>query len=279
MRELARPDRRVRSVTSLTNPTVKLLRSLHSGKGREETGLFLAEGARTATQALRRNIVPRVLAYRAEERDRRTVLELRDACLAAGGECLEVNGEILEKISRRDNPQAVICAYPILKRRPRDLDPSQVGVIVALDRVRDPGNLGTILRTADAAGADGVLLIGESCDPFSVEAVRASMGSIFSIPIYAGGEADFLRLAGGWPGPILGSSPAAAQSYRSVKLVRPALLVMGNEQTGLSSAVEGACTEMLRIPLAREVESLNLAVATGVLLFALAEPEDAAGDF
>jgi RNA methyltransferase, TrmH family len=266
------PDWQSRSVTSLTNPTVKLLRSLHSGKGREETGLFLAEGARTATDALRHGAVPRILIHHAAERNDPTVADLRRACLSAGGECLEVTAEILEKVSRKDNPQPVIGAYPIVKRSLRDLDPPQVRVMVALDRVRDPGNLGTILRTADAAGAGGVLLIGESCDPFSVEAVRASMGSIFSVPIFARSEADFLRLAESWPGMILGTSSVADRDYRLVKLSTPGLLVMGNEQKGLSDAVAAACTETVRIPLARGVESLNLAVATGILLFALAEP-------
>jgi RNA methyltransferase, TrmH family len=167
----------------------------------------------------------------------------------------------------------VIGAYPIVRRRPRDLDPRKVRVAVALDRVRDPGNLGTVLRTADAAGAGGVLLIGESCDPFSVEAVRASMGSIFSMPVFAGNEAEFLAFAAGWPGAILGASPAAGRDYRATKLGSPGLIVVGNEQKGLSEAVARACTAMVRIPLAGGVESLNLAVATGILLFALAGPD------
>jgi TrmH family RNA methyltransferase len=272
MTAVARSEPRLRTVASLANPTVKLLRGLHSGKGREETGLFLAEGLRTATHALRQGAAPRILLYHAAERERDEVARLRSACLSAGGECLEVNDEILAKIARKDNPQPVSGAYPIATRRAEDLDPRAVRLVVALDRVRDPGNLGTILRTADAAGADGVLLIGESCDPFSVEAVRASMGSIFSVPVYAGGEADFLRLAASWPGMILGTSSAAGRDYRSVRPAKPTLLVMGNEQAGISSAVAAACTEMLRIPLAREVESLNLAVATGILLFALTGP-------
>lgn len=260
-------------VTSLTNPLVKELRALHARKERREAGLFLAEGARTVIEALQNGQTPQVLVYHREGRDRDVVRDLRRACLAAGGTCLEVDTAVLEKISRKDNPQTVLAAFAYRHRTFQEIDPRAAPVFVALDRVRDPGNLGTIIRTADAVGAGGVLLIGETCDPGSVEAVRASMGSIFAMPVFEGSEDDFAALAARWPGAIVGTHLKAREHYREADLPRPILVVMGNEQAGISDRIAGLCTNLVRIPMKGRADSLNLAIATGVMLYGVAEPD------
>ena len=215
-------------MTSLSNATVKALRALGDRKGRRESGLFLAEGARTALEALDNGRAPEILAYHRAGREREPVRRLRRACLEAGGECLEVDDAVLAKIARKDNPQSVVAAFRWTRRPFAGIDPGAARVFVALDRVRDPGNLGTIVRTADAVGAGGVLLVGETCDPTSVEAVRASMGSIFAVPVLEGSQDDFLALAARWPGAVVGTALAAAAHYRRAALGAPILLVMGS---------------------------------------------------
>ena len=265
----------MREIVSLTNPLVKQLRALHQRKERRESGLFLAEGARTIVEALDNGQAPEILVYHREGRDRAVVARLREACLAAGGTCIETNDTVLAKISRKDNPQSVVAAFRWVERGFDTVDPVSARVFVALDRVRDPGNLGTVIRTADAVGAGGVLLIGETCDPASVEAVRASMGSIFAVPVFAGSEADFLALCARWPGAVIGTALPATVHYRRTDAPAPYLVVMGNEQAGITDAIAGACTHLVRIPMVGRADSLNLAISTAVMLYGIAEPEEA----
>ena len=169
----------IKSITSLTNQTIKDIRALHMRKEREATGQFLAEGLKIIVDALDQGITPQILVY-GKDADRHPLLDRAIAeTLSAQGEVLEVTREILEKISRKDNPQMVIAVFGQIIRQLGDIDPSSAEVWVALEQVRDPGNLGTIVRTADAAGIGGVILIGDCVDPYSVETVRATMGSIF----------------------------------------------------------------------------------------------------
>jgi TrmH family RNA methyltransferase len=188
--------------------------------------------------------------------------------VAAGGTVLEVSEKVLSAITRRDNPQMVVGVFaqkylPLNAIRPKDGD-----VWVALDRVRDPGNLGTVIRTADAVGAKGVILVGDTTDPFSVETVRATMGSIFAVPVARASFESFLAWRKGFPGLVAGTHLKGAVDYRSVDFGnRPVLLMMGNEQQGLPDELAASCDRLLRIPQAGRADSLNLAVATGVMLF------------
>jgi TrmH family RNA methyltransferase len=255
-------------ITSLTNATVKLLAGLRLQKHREEHGLFLMEGLRTAQDAARAGAVPKILAVRSDQTAEKEVQALVSACHAAGGRTLTVTSEILAKITQKDNPQGVVGAYAIPSRSLSDLKP---GLVVALERVRDPGNLGTVIRTADAVGAAGVVLIGPSCDAYSIEATRAGTGSIFHVPVYACREDEFIALAKKWPGEVVGTAMTAKDVYRGAAYKKPALIVMGTEQSGLSDKIAKACTRMVRIPMPGRAESLNLSVAAALMLYAAAE--------
>jgi len=157
-----------RQVTSLTNPTVKAVRALHMRKEREESGLFLAEGLKLVGEALDLGRTPRILLYGPEAASMPILRRAAAATAEAGGDVIEVNREILEKVSRRDNPQTVVAVFPQEFADLQSLHPSSARCWVALQAVRDPGNLGTIVRTADAAGCGGVILVGDCCDPYSV---------------------------------------------------------------------------------------------------------------
>jgi TrmH family RNA methyltransferase len=140
-------------------------------------------------------------------------------------------------------------------------------VWIALESVRDPGNLGTIVRTADAAGAAGVILVGDTVDPFSVEAVRATMGSVFAVPLARANRGEFQKLALAWPGTIVGTHLSATTDYRKTDYRTPVLLVMGGEQAGLSAETAALAKTLVKIPMAGKADSLNLAVATAIMLF------------
>ena len=259
----------VKTVTSLTNPLVKSLRALHLKKHRDETGLFLAEGLQLVRYAIEANWTVETLVCAAGSLDDGAIADAAAQTKTAGGTVLQVPVAVLAKIARRDNPQTVLGVF-----RQRFGSLAKVGELlrgsglwVALDRIRDPGNLGTIIRTADAAGAQGVILIGESCDPFATETVRATMGSIFHVPVARAGESDFIDHAKTTPVRLVGTHLTGAVDYRKADYRPPCALVMGNEQKGLSDALARACDQLVRIPMAGRAESLNLAVATGLMIY------------
>jgi TrmH family RNA methyltransferase len=257
-----------RQVTSLTNATVKAVRALHARKGREESGLFLAEGLKLVGEAFELARIPRILLYGPEARSLPLLGRVAQATEAAGGDVIEVSREILEKVSRRDNPQTVIAVFEQVFADLGQLRPDTAGCWVGLQAVRDPGNLGTIVRTADAAGCGGVILIGECCDPYSVEAVRATMGSIFAVPLFRTSEADFIAWRARWPGAVVGTLLSAQLDYRQADYRRPTLILMGNEQAGLPPELAAVCDVNVKIPMRGRADSLNLSVATGIMIYA-----------
>jgi TrmH family RNA methyltransferase len=149
-----------------------------------------------------------------------------------------------------------------------DLRPETSRCWVGLEAVRDPGNLGTIVRTADAAGCGAVILIGECCDPYSVEAVRATMGSIFAVPIVRTDVDAFLDWRTHWASAVVGTLLTADVDFRHAPYRDPTLILMGNEQAGLTARLAAACDVNVKIPMRGRADSLNLAVATGVMIYA-----------
>jgi TrmH family RNA methyltransferase len=257
-----------RAITSLSNPTVKAARALHMRKAREETGQFLAEGLKIITEAVELGRAPRQLLYGAEAAGHPLLKQALAATEAAGGEAIEVSRDILGKISRRDNPQTVLAVFDQAYAPLDSLSPHAAACWVALEAVRDPGNLGTIVRTADAAGCGGVVLVGECCDPFSVEAVRATMGSIFAVKLARATTDAFLAWRAAWPGSVVGTLLTAATDFRAAIYTPPSLILMGNEQAGLTPDLAAACDVTVKIPMRGRADSLNLAVATGVMIYA-----------
>jgi TrmH family RNA methyltransferase len=257
-----------RAITSLQNERVKLIRSLDMRKARKETGLFVAEGASVLVTARDAGWAPRMLVFLAGSASGGIHRDLVAWALAAGAECLEVPQPVLAKLAAKDNPQTMLGVFG--QRWADEPAPHAVAadaVWLALEAIRDPGNLGTIVRTADAVGAAGVILVGNAVDPYAREAVRASMGSIFNVPLLRLTRERFLALAARWPGESIGTHLRAADDFRSVAYRMPALLIMGSEGPGLSDELAGACTRLVRIPMASRLDSLNLAVATALMLY------------
>ena len=257
-----------RTVTSLTNPTVKAVRALHMRKERDETGLFVAEGLKTVIEGVETGHAPKILMYGQGAADHPLLQNALRATLQARGEVIEVTQDILAKVSRRDNPQAVVGVFTQVFKPLAEIDPEEAPCFVALHRVRDPGNLGTIIRTADAAGCGGVILIGECCDPWSVEGVRATMGSIFAVPLTVATEAEFAAWRAGWPGSVVGTLLSAEVDHREAAYAKPIIVLMGNEQQGLTPDMAAHCDMNVKIPMRGRADSLNLSVATGIMIYA-----------
>ncbi|MEM1046932.1 MAG: RNA methyltransferase [Pseudomonadota bacterium] len=261
------PPGSVHRITSLTNPQVKAIRALGQRKGRRATGTFLAEGLKLVRDGLEAGWTIESFAYSRTVADQDAVTDAALAARKAGAQILEVTDPIMEKIARRDNPQMVVGVFR-QKVQPLDRLLSVTdGLWLCLEGIRDPGNLGTILRTAEAAGIDGVVLVGETTDPFGLEAVRASMGSLFHVRIARIDRAAFLEARPRWPGRIIGTHLSGTSDYRAVSKARPLTVFMGNEQSGLDDELAGCCDDLVIIPMRGKADSLNLAVATGIVLF------------
>ena len=256
-----------RQITSLTNPTVKAVRALHLRKGRDETGQFLAEGLKLVIEAIDLGRIPSILLFGPDAASHPMLRRAVQVTEAGGGEVIEVSRDILEKVSRRDNPQAVAAVFPQVFTALSAVQPTSARCWVALQAVRDPGNLGTIVRTADAAGCGGVILVGDCTDPYSVEAVRATMGSVFAVKIAKATPDAFLAWRATWPGSVVGTLLSATVDHRAADYRRPVLLLMGNEQAGLPPELADACDVNVKIPMRGRADSLNLAVATGIMIY------------
>ena len=257
-----------RTITSLSNETVKAVRALHMRKERDATGLFIAEGLKAVIEGVETGHAPRILLHGPEIADHPLFQNAARATRADQGQVIEVTEEILAKVSRRDNPQAVVGVFPQVFQVLEAVTSGSAECVVALHRVRDPGNLGTIIRTADSAGCGAVILVGECCDPYSVEAVRATMGSIFAVPLVQASEAEFAAWRAGWTGSVVGALLSAEVDHRQAAYVKPTLLLMGNEQQGLTPEMAALCDVNVKIPMRGRADSLNLSVATGIMIYA-----------
>ena len=254
-------------ISSTANDTVKLLRSLERKRERVETGLFLAEGARHAEEALANGWLPAYAFANQAALDRPQTRDLLLRMKSSGARVLTGTEKILVTLSRKDNPQTVISAFRQRLATLADFPVTGPRRFVALYEVRDPGNLGTVIRTADAAGCDGVILIGTTCDPFSIETVRATMGSLFAMRIAATSFEDFNAWRATADARMIAASMRGDHAHDKATYGERSIILMGNEQSGLPPDVEAACDELVRIPMMGKADSLNLASAASVMIY------------
>jgi RNA methyltransferase, TrmH family len=259
----------VRQVTAFSNSTVKLLRSLRDKKARRAEGLFLAEGLRILAEARDSGRLPEIVAFSPEGAKHPLAAEIIAAVEAAGGDAIETTPDILAKMSGKDNPQMVLGAYRQPDGRLDRIDRAKAPLWIVAQALRDPGNIGTILRTGDAVGAGGLILIDDCADPFSVEAVRASMGALFTQEIAAARWPDFIAWLRSGEGQLVGTSLKATEDYLEAEYKQPCFLLIGNEQQGLPAEYEEECDLLVKIPMAGRADSLNAAMAAAVMAFAI----------
>ena len=256
-----------RQITGFSNPTVKYLRSLRDKKHRKAAGKFLAEGLRLLTDARECGHVPEILVM-ASGRDPHPLLDaLESDVTAAGGEVIETTPDILGKITGKANPQAVAGVFAEFDTSLASLDRSAAPIWLVAQALRDPGNLGTMLRTGDAVGAGGLILIDDCADPFSVEAVRASMGAVFTQKLARARWDEFLPWLRTGPGQLVAASLRDAVPYRGAPYQAPCFILVGNESQGLPEEYEAACDLRVTMPMRGRADSLNAAMAGAVLAY------------
>ena len=253
-----------RTITGFSNPTVKHLRSLRDKKHRKAAGQFLAEGLRLLTDARESGHVPQLLVM-ATGRDPHPLLDALEAdVLAAGGEVIETGEDILSKITGKDNPQAVAGVFAEFDTGLAGLERGRAKIWLVAQALRDPGNLGTMLRTGDAVGAGGLILLDDCADPFSAEAVRASMGAVFTQQIAQARWEEFMPWLRSGAGQLVAASLREAVDYRTAPYAAPCFLMVGNESRGLPAEYEAACDLRVTMPMKGRADSLNAAVAGAV---------------
>lgn len=256
-----------REITGFSNPTVKHVRGLREKKLRKRAGQFLAEGLRIMTEAHDAGYLPEML-FRVSGRELHPLeISLEQAVLAAGGDVVEVSADIMSKLSGKDNAQAIVGVYPDHGTALNDIDRNAAPIWLAAQAMRDPGNLGTMLRTGDAVGAGGLILLDDCTDPFSVEAVRASMGAIFTQKIVQCRWEEFVPWLRAGPGQLVGTSLQTDVDYKSCRYAAPCFVLTGNEAQGLPSEYERECDLLVKMPMYGKADSLNAAVATAVMAY------------
>ncbi len=256
-----------REITGFSNPTVKYLRSLRDKKHRKREGVYLAEGLRLLTDARECGRVPQMLVM-ATGRDPHPLIDALETAVAeAGGEVIVTPPDILSKITGKDNPQSVAGVFAEFDTSLTALDRSSAKIWLVAQSLRDPGNLGTMLRTGDAVGAGGLILIDDCADPFSVEAVRASMGAVFTQQIARANWDEFLPWLRSEEGQLVAASLRDAVPYRGAPYTAPCFVMVGNESQGLPETYEMACDLRVTMPMRGRADSLNAAVAAAVLAY------------
>ncbi len=256
-----------REISGFSNPLVKRVRALRDKKNRRAEGLFLAEGLRILTEAMEAGRLPEMVWHSPESGNHPLVRALTRASEAAGGDVLITSPDILSKLSGKDNPQTIIGVYREFLTPLNKIDRNAAPLWIVAERLRDPGNLGTILRTGDAVGAGGLILIDDCTDPFSVEAVRASMGALFTQTITTARWDDFIPWLRAGPGQLVGTSLNATQDYQAPCYAPPTFLLVGNESQGLPESYETECDLLVKMPMMGKADSLNAAIATAVMAY------------
>ena len=256
-----------RQITGFSNPTVKYLRSLRDKKHRRREGKFLAEGLRLLTDARESGRLPEMLVM-AEGREAHPLLDALEADVSqAGGEVIETSADILSKITGKDNPQAVAGVFAEFDTSLAALDRDAAPIWLVAQALRDPGNLGTMLRTGDAVGAGGLILLDEVTDPYAVEAVRASMGAIFTQALVQARWDEFLPWLRGGPGQLVATWLDGAEDYQAVRYAAPTFILIGNESQGMPADYAAAADVRVKMPMMGKADSLNAAVAAAVMAY------------
>lgn len=253
-------------ITSAANPRIKEIRKLKDRKEQKRTGLFYMEGLRIVGEAIAKQADLRTMIVCPELLKAEFGQTLWQQAVDRGIEVLEVSASVFESLALKENPQGMAAVAGMRFYTLDDLVPSK-GIFVVLTEVADPGNLGTIIRTADAVDCSGVILLGNCTSPYDPAAIRGTMGAIFSTKIVRTDFDDLLRWKEKYGLQLVGTSDHGARDYVEIEYADPMILMMGSEREGLSAYQMEHCDEMARIPMMRSSDSLNLAVASGIMMY------------
>lgn len=259
-------------ITSRSNPKIKQLRALSQRKARQQARLFLVEGIRHVGEAVEAGANIDAIFYAPERLKSEYALDLIAGQTSQGVACYPVSEDVFESFAEKDNPQGILAVVQQKQWFLDDLEPKEFPWGVALVSPQDPGNLGTILRTIDAVGASGLILLESSLDIYHPGVVRASMGTLFWYPVVQASFTEFRDWGARNGYHIYGSSARAECDYRAARPYHaPRILLLGSEREGLTDDQRHACERIVRLPMVGHASSLNLSVAAGVLLYAMIE--------
>jgi RNA methyltransferase, TrmH family len=262
-------------ITSRNNPKIKQIRALRERKARQESGLVLVEGIHPVGEAVDASgstgLSIHSLFYAPDLLKSGYALLLIEQVSASGISCFPTSEEVFHTIADKENPQGILALVRPEKHILEQLHPENFPWGVALASPQDPGNLGTVLRTIDAVGASGLILIDAGVDPFHPGVVRASMGTLLWRPIVPAEFADFAGWVKAHGYHLYGTSAHGDLDYRAVDYRKPCILLMGSEREGLTPEQKAVCETVICMPMRGRASSLNLAVATGVMLYMMME--------
>ena len=258
-------------ITSSSNPLVKRIRRLRQKKYRQQEGVFYIEGLRVVLAAIEHQASIETIVFSSDLLTSDVARQALANQQSVGTRCVELSAELFDSISQRDNPVGLGAIVAVAWQELENLDVKPADIFIALVDVSEPGNLGAVMRTVDAVGGAGLLLAGHTVDPFHPTAVKASMGTLFSIPVCHAGDIATLQ---GWATTngltTIATSAHAKHPFWQVQYRFPALLLLGSEGAGLPSGVLDSADLAVSIPMQGAASSLNLAVAAGIMLYELA---------
>lgn len=247
-------------ITSLQNPRVKYIVKLRDDKRqRREDGLMLVEGYDEIQLALSAGHKPQTLISAPELTSRQIN--------GVDAESIAVNRAVFEKMSYRENPDGWLGVFPIPQTSLEDLKLSEAPLIIVAESIEKPGNLGAILRTADAAHVDALLVCDPRVDVWNPNVVRASRGAVFSVPVVESDNASALRWLNAHKIRVLAATPSAETIYSEVNLREPVAITVGTEDSGLTDFWMSSADVKVKIPMMGKVNSLNVSVSTALLLY------------
>ena len=259
------------TIASRANPKIKQARALRQRKERDTSGLFLVEGIAHVAAALEAGATVEYICYSPDLLTSPFAKDLVAQAATRNIPCYPTSAEVFESLAEKDNPAGLIAVArkPTSTRSVQSLrEASNLQAwFIALVSPQNPGNIGAILRTIDAVGASGLLLLDGGADPYHPNAVRASLGALFHLPVVSANFDEFSVWATQNSYNLVGASAKASVDYRAADYKRPLILLLGSEQKGLSPEQAAVCSQMIRLPMQGKVSSLNLAVAAGVMLY------------
>ena len=255
-------------ITSPRNRRVVRARKLGQRKYRQQEHCFLVDGLQALHMGLAAGFEPVELFYCEELFAGQGAPGLLQRCRQTRAELVSVSVPVMATLSERDRPQGLVGVFPFVDRPLEEVRLTGSELVLVLDRLQNPGNLGTLLRTADAVGSGGVMLLEPCVDLFDPTAVRGSMGSLFNVPVVRVGESEelFARLKERGLR-VIGADPYEGELWHRGRWEGGVALVLGNEAKGLSEEVRPHVETWVRLPMTGGVESLNVAVVGGVLMY------------
>ena len=260
-------------ITSPANEKIKAVRKLKDRKFRDLTNTAYVEGIRQVVEAIQQNIAIEKLIFTDKFRSSTTDSRINDVINGCKAPKMVVSEEVFKSFSIKENPSGLAAVVRQKWSRISEYHGGFSGVWVCLWEIADPGNLGTILRTMDAVRASGLILVGNCSDPYDPAAIRASMGAVFSKNLVKSNLEELVSVIKSSSIIAIGTSDTASISYREIRYPKNMFLVMGSERQGIPQQLGEVCTQTVRIPMLGVCDSLNLSVATGVILYEILDQQ------